>query len=482
MATWIVDPGELGAFDTIAQATAWARPGDVIVLTPGRHIGCATVNDVAIVGGGSGNTFLSDYGACPDAAVLWTVGEVSVTGVTVGTVDGAAFSAHEGTLTLRDVNVEGVNVRNGLEAEHADVVIDASSFWYVDAPGGSTIDVEHGDLHVSDSWFAGNVGRYAVVNVVGDHPVVVLDRVTFDGNAAGGIVVVTGYGHPIVSAVQVSGSVFDHNVGSQSGGALSVARITQVDVWDNRFCDDVAAVGGAVASRGNTRETWTWNRFVQNRAPDGEGGAMRVERGADVTIEHNTFVGNSVAAVGFGSALWAGSSGLTFSKNLVVSGAGGAALHLDDASTASHAALVESDLYDNAPSALGGYAELVDAENVVSEAPRFVALSLDGDCGNDDLHLIDPIPGEVGTLDAGAYPNLDPIVSADTDVPSVETDVPVDTAPTDTSAGGGGGRPDEAFDERLVAAGSCGCEATGPAPGSLAVFAAALGFVRRRRR
>lgn len=198
---------------------------------------------------------------------------------------GAVVTATTGTLKIDNVTFEnnkfdevttGDNLRNGTRG-------------IIRAAGAN--------LEVAKSTFAGNeavLGGAINVWSNGENTVKITDS-TFTGNATkshGGAVYITG------SQVKttIADATFSKNTSGKQGGALQLAGAGETTITNTTFSENAAGTFGGAINATNTKVVATNVNFERNKAAgaDGHGGALFVDgQGASYTQAGGRFVGNS---------------------------------------------------------------------------------------------------------------------------------------------------------------------------------------------
>lgn len=176
------------------------------------------------------------------------------------------------------------------------------------------------NLEVAKSTFAGNeavLGGAINVWSNGENTVKITDS-TFTGNATkshGGAVYITG------SQVEttIADSTFSKNTSGEQGGALQLAGAGETTITNTTFSENAAGTfGGAIAlDGGKASYTQAGGKFVGNSAKK-NGGAIRVQNGADLALKNVVFDGNTAANGGAVDTFEAGNvkfTDTTFTNN-----------------------------------------------------------------------------------------------------------------------------------------------------------------------
>ena len=136
------------------------------------------------------------------------------------------------------------------------------------------------------------------------------------GNAGadpfGGAVLVNANTRLILEQVTISNSL-----ASVAGGAIATFAGVTLDISNSRFLGNLAANGGAIATRAVV--TVADSTFTNNNASGGEGGAIQSYE-QNLTINRSSFISNSARA---GGAIFKGNAQLQFSEANFVSNSSG---------------------------------------------------------------------------------------------------------------------------------------------------------------
>ncbi|MCA9972773.1 MAG: right-handed parallel beta-helix repeat-containing protein [Anaerolineales bacterium] len=116
----------------------------------------------------------------------------------------------------------------------------------------------------------------------------------------------------------VSGCTFEHNQGGSWGGAIAAEANSTLTVHDTHFAGNSAGYGGAIVAS-ETALTLTASRFYSNTAVS-QGGALFVHANSAVLAHHNHFAGN--AGGGSGGAIEIAASGGLLENNVLLRSAG----------------------------------------------------------------------------------------------------------------------------------------------------------------
>ncbi|MFT7519162.1 MAG: hypothetical protein ACI9MC_001302 [Kiritimatiellia bacterium] len=188
------------------------------------------------------------------------------------------------------------------------------------------------------------------------------------------------------------------------GGAMMLWGLREVDVVGNTLCLNVASDsdvpdGGGIASYLNGEGGHVRlanNVFVENRATAFGGGVSLVED-VNVVIENNHFLANRGSE---GGGVGVRSSGVLLRNNLFAWAPGGAGLAVRDLAGVR---IEHNAFYENLDTQVGDDIELTGS-NLVDLDPKINTYSPNGDCGDDDYHLLANSP----LIDAGDPTVLDP--------------------------------------------------------------------------
>lgn len=202
-------------------------------------------------------------------------------------------------------------------------------------------------------------------------------------------------------------NTFTANSG-ELGGALMLWEISQVTLWRNTFCGNVAdggtsPDGGAIASYLSGTDGWLLqnNTFVDNSAT-GFGGAISWLQDGEVTALNNTFVGNGANDGGAVSVRGRQSAEaqVDFRNNLVAYTRRGDGISGEFAEGLD---IRYSAWFSNADADLDELLPAPDPSNVLDD-PRLRSWTDDGDCTDDVLLPWSDSP----LIDAGDPELLDP--------------------------------------------------------------------------
>lgn len=207
--------------------------------------------------------------------------------VTSGNHFGAVITATTGTLKIDNVTFENNKFD---EVKTGDKGKQHNGTRGIIRAAGANLDV-------ANSTFAGNeavLGGAINVWSDGENTVKIADS-TFTGNATkshGGAVYITG------SQVKttIADSTFSKNTSGKLGGALQLAGAGETTITNTTFSENAAGTfGGALFLNGNTASyTQAGGKFVGNSAKK-NGGAIRVQDGADLALTNVVFDGNTAA-------------------------------------------------------------------------------------------------------------------------------------------------------------------------------------------
>ena len=394
-------------------------------------------------------------------------GGVSLTGDTAATLldvvfDGNVASSNGGGLGLTSsssVTCDGCTFTdNGASDGGAVNIRSASSF--ADSQGawsgntstgdGGAIYVNAGDLTIADSAFTGNVssgGGGAIFSYTPSVAITITDTTfqantadsddggaiaaerstdltiqscTFDSNMAtfgsgGAIAWSSGF---FVQDLRVLASDFEANEAGSDGGAIYMNRGDEGSLEALDFLRNISdGDGGAVFSYRTNQVSSIRSRFHKNSAAAGaggawyevenqagEGGGLAMSSTADSYVVNNTLVGNE--ASGTGAHLQAVGGTVRFINNVFSLGLDGGGIY-GDATAAAGSDIYYNDAFSNSGGDyVGSFTNQVGFSGNIDTDPDLKDYSLDGDEGNDDLHLNLSSPcldaGHPGILDVDA--------------------------------------------------------------------------------
>ncbi len=486
-ATWTVDPSGGGDFTTVAAAIAAAGSGDNIEVGPGTYPEQLAFRgpDLTLVAtGGPEVTFLEVGEGL--ALVLVDAGAVTIEGFDLSTRDARqCLRVRGGAITLRGAVVHGCGSTGLGGAMRLEVgtraVIEASEF-----RDNATHGTEGGQraghiysradvLEIRDSVFVGGVSELDAggLGIVAGE--VVLERNTFEGQSAGlvgGAIHVDGAPRTFddgsvgagVSSLVLTENRFTGNVAGGAGGAVWLTDVPSFTFERNLFCGNSAGTRGGAVFVGTAGAGSFTRDIVQENEAD-EGGGLYLGSG-EVTVDGADLLGNAATS---GGALAAGAARLTLTND-AVAWSTGTAVVLDDETEVVHADW--NAWWQNDPADAVG---LDPAEGDALGDPRFVDVTLDGDCTNDDWTPL--VTYADGPAPIGSPWGVDGSALVDAGDP--------DQADEDGSRRDIGAvawvRPPYVAPPPPVEEEGCGCAAGGSAAGAPAV-ALALALSRRRRR
>ena len=327
---------------------AWLRPdtysenlvlgGDVLLRGPGEP------GDVVLDGGG-GRTIEVSPGVVAELSNLTVTGGVAE--------EGGGLLATDAEVSLHDVVFDGNSCTAG--------GVGGGLFF-----DGVTFDIHDVLFERNDCGLGGldegnDGGAIFVVASAGT-----IEQCTFEGNSAGdGSAVFLDSADPLVTVA--NNGFFDNETGDTNnpvaeieGGALVVNSDDAV-VTNNLFGGNVAASGGGAITVG--------------------------EQGSGTVIVNNVMVANtSLQGAGIHFEPFSGGGGSASAQNNIIAFNVGYGVWTD--LNFFPADLGFNDVYGNSSGGYGSVVGLVSvpASNIAVD-PLFVALSLDGDWTNDDLHL-----------------------------------------------------------------------------------------------
>ena len=354
---------------TIGSALASAVAGDLVLVHPGSYVEDLVVDtDVTIRG----------------AAV----------GVTIHGVNAPeAIAIDDATVTIESLAIDGSGA-HGIEVDASSTLTVRDIELY-----GSTIGIRAlGDLVIEDATIRDNDGEAwdGAVHATGD--TLEVRGSTFLRNS-------TLLAHPdpwsgwggAISAANARRTViednwFEANASRYAGGAVYVTNHGKVRIERNTFCANTSVMGGAVAiENGGTERSRIRNNVFQENAVEmssaygnantGRGGAIFADGGGDpgADIFANTFVGNE--AENGGAHVFVRTAGSTFhlNGNLFSFGSGSPAVRTTGAAATGD----YNAWWSNSADVAGSFA--YGGSDVIGLDPLLGAVSLDGDCTNDDL-------------------------------------------------------------------------------------------------
>ena len=227
---------------------------------------------------------------------------------------GAVVTATTGTLKIDNVTFEnnkfdevktGDNLHNGsrgiIRAAGANLEVAKSTFAGNEAVLGGAINVwsdGENTVKIADSTFTGNATKShgGAVYITGSHVKTTIADATFSKNTSGkqgGALQLTGAGE-----TTITNTTFSENAAGTFGGAINATN-TQVVAENVTFEGNKAASadghGGALSVDGQGASyTQAGGKFVGNSAKK-NGGAIRVQDGADLALKNVVFDGNTAA-------------------------------------------------------------------------------------------------------------------------------------------------------------------------------------------
>ena len=257
--------------------------------------------------------------------------------------DGASDLAEFNTTT--DGSGGAFSLRNAASASFVLGVFTNNS-----ADDGGAIAVSGtGDLTLSSSEFVGNSGVGVGGSVFFDGGVAAITNSRFEGSSAtsAGALFLRG------SVGLLDGNDFLFNNSGTNGGAVVIERVADLNVRFNTLCGNSSTEqgGGIYTDRAGANGTLMWNNnvFAENSA-GAEGGGLYLFGNNTASVQNNTFIGNS--AVG-GGAAWLEGADFRFSNNIVSTSAGDG-VSADPAVAARNFELVYSSWFANTAADLGG--------------------------------------------------------------------------------------------------------------------------------
>ena len=344
---------EIKATDTALKATFTKaeKQTDVassLIGTSGDKLALKNVTNKDMYAAGS----LDLTASSKDNVVTLKNGSVSNFSGKVTSADhfGAVVTATTGTLKIDNVTFEnnkfdevktGEQKHNGargiIRAAGANLEVAKSTFAGNEAVLGGAINVwSNGEntVKITDSTFTGNATKShgGAVYITGSKVKTTIADSTFSKNTSGkqgGALQLAGAGE-----TTITNTTFSENAAGTFGGAINATN-TQVVAKNVNFEGNKAVGddghGGALSLNGNTASyTQAGGKFVGNSAKK-NGGAIRVQDGADLALTNVVFDGNTAANGGAVDTFNAGDvkfTDTTFTNNQA--GGWGGALRIND--------------------------------------------------------------------------------------------------------------------------------------------------------
>lgn len=307
---------EIKATDTALKATFTKaeKQDDVassLIGTSGDKLVLKNVTNKGMYAAGS----LDLTASSKDNVVTLKNGSVSNFSGKVTSADhfGAVVTATTGTLKIDNVTFEnnkfdevktGEQKHNGargiIRAAGANLEVAKSTFAGNEAVLGGAINVwSNGEntVKITDSTFTGNATKShgGAVYITGSKVKTTIADSTFSKNTSGkqgGALQLAGAGE-----TTITNTTFSENAAGTFGGAINATN-TQVVAKNVNFEGNKAVGddghGGALFLNGNTAYTQAGGKFVGNSAKK-NGGAIRVQDGADLALTNVVFDGNTAA-------------------------------------------------------------------------------------------------------------------------------------------------------------------------------------------
>ncbi len=274
--------------------------------------------------------------SCADNVVTLKNGSVSNFSGKVTRADhfGAVVTATTGTLKIDNVTFEnnkfdevktGDNQHNGtrgiIRAAGANLEVAKSTFAGNEAALGGAISVfSNGEntVKIADSTFTGNATKShgGAVYITGSQVKTTIADATFSKNTSGkqgGALQLAGAGE-----TTITNTTFSENAAGTFGGAINATNTKVVATNVNFERNKAVEHGGALFLDGNTdSHMQTGGKFVGNSAKK-NGGAIRVQNGANLDLTNVVFDGNTAANGGAVDTFKAGDvkfTNTTFTNN-----------------------------------------------------------------------------------------------------------------------------------------------------------------------
>ncbi len=287
------------------------------------------------------------------------------------------------------------------------------------AEGGGALSVyQNVTLTVTDSTFSGNTNTStrdayggAIFAYDNDNAEdLTISGSTFEDNEAslsgGGIYA---YG---MDVVDISTSVFHNNVASAVsnsslyyGGAGNFYDLTELSLTNIDACGNTADYAGGFHLELITDATMKNTTMVENSAAQ-EGGSAYVFDVDSLLMENNSFVAAT------GGNLYFSKSAVTFTNNVVAYTTDTYGVYAADSGTDSDSDFTYNDWYDNGTDDTDGYFSFsTTASGNITDAPDFTDFSADGRCDNDDL-----IPASGSALIDAGDPSITDPDGSDSDI------------------------------------------------------------------
>jgi MYXO-CTERM domain-containing protein len=337
-ASWTVDAGGSGDFESLSVAVATASSGDNIAVAAG------TYTDECIDFAGKDLTINGDETASPkliqgasdcDNLLVMQSGEtVGISGLSLQNADSrVVYLQGGGSLDLTDVTVSGSGNWDGwsgtLWVTGSTLTVTDSIITGNTGSLGGAIYAASSTVTLVGTEISDNDGWYGAIAYLDSTNTLTLEACTANGNwtyysggirsTGGGTITLadstfsantlySGSGGALsvdwASAVTISGSTFVDNQATSDGGALAFyANYATVAISDSVFQGNIASdgYGGALFSQWYPSIEISGSTFTDNYAEYG-GGALAVWYDTTLSIEDSEFDGN-IAGYAYGGAL-----------------------------------------------------------------------------------------------------------------------------------------------------------------------------------
>ncbi len=404
-ATWTVDVGGTGDFESLSAAVDAAASGDTLSVAAG------TYTDECIDFAGKDLTIVGDDSASPklvqgasDCSNLLTMesGEtVSITGLSVQNAESRVLYAVGGaTVDLTEVSISDSGNWNGWSGT---IWLTSSTLTVTDSTITGNTGSYGGALYAASSTItltgteiSDNNGWYGAVAFLDGTNTLTLEDCSVSGNwtyYSGGIRSTSG------GTITLTDSEFSSNtLYSGSGGVLSVDWASAVTISGSTFEDNSATSnGGALHFYANYATVdISDSHFEGNTSSGGYGGALFSEWYPSIEISDSTFTDNSAYYGGGALAVWYDTTlsieGAEFDGNIADYGYGGAVSFYDG--DQSHGVTIDSSRFvENSAYSDGGAIDLSWADNVDITASTFEANSGGNDAkgGAVDMYVVNDV-------------------------------------------------------------------------------------------
>ncbi|MEC8192538.1 MAG: MopE-related protein [Myxococcota bacterium] len=316
----------------------------------------------------------------------------------------------------------------------------------IDQDGGAIRVTLDGALDLNTSTFEGNEAAQAggALYLYQPGDTTVIADASFQNNVAGsdGGAISADLG----SSLTVSNTAFEDNSTTLgSGGAIAFDPVTSgstLTISESVFeSNDAEDDGGAVYAKGGETVTIEDARFLRNRAPSGDGGAIQLDENEEYQLTRNVMHGNAAAGKGgavydkdsdgegtaqnciftenmaatggavhlrntseqvalinntfagndastAGAHLYLDAATVDFKNNIAWSGQDGGGIHATDAASATSSDFYYSDVGNNSGGDYTGSLTAPSGSGNISIDPMFRSYGIDGDEDNDNLYLI----------------------------------------------------------------------------------------------